>query len=165
MLHCFQEELLVLSLRKERIASDMEKVQINRFCILRVDHRKKDALLLLHTKTTVGFGCGYRLLLWSFFSHTAKTQYRIFETNISRKGIVRSLSQFPHSCVCERFIYSQDRSAYSAAVYGPFLWINSINCSQTHEYANWDWGRAIPFLGIHKWDFSLQCKIILRRNL
>ncbi len=28
-----------------------------------------------------------------------------------------------------------------------------INCSQTHECRNWDWARAIPFLGIHKWDF------------
>ncbi len=31
-----------------------------------------------------------------------------FETNISRKGIVLPQSQFPHSCVCERFIYSHD---------------------------------------------------------
>jgi hypothetical protein len=28
-----------------------------------------------------------------------------------------------------------------------------INRSQTHECRNWDWCRAIPFLGIHKWDF------------
>ncbi len=28
-----------------------------------------------------------------------------------------------------------------------------INCSQTHECWNWDWGRAIPRKGIHKWDF------------
>ncbi len=28
-----------------------------------------------------------------------------------------------------------------------------INSSQTHACGNWDWGRAIPFLGIHKWDF------------
>ncbi len=27
-------------------------------------------------------------------------------------GIVRPQSQFPHWCVCERFIYSQDRSTY-----------------------------------------------------
>ncbi len=32
--------------------------------------------------------------------HTAKTQYRKFETN-------------PHSCVCEGFIYSHLRPAYS----------------------------------------------------
>jgi hypothetical protein len=32
---------------------------------------------------------------------TAKTKYRIFETNIPRKGISGSQSQFPHSCVCE----------------------------------------------------------------
>ncbi len=28
-----------------------------------------------------------------------------------------------------------------------------INRSQTHECGNWDCCRAIPFLGIHKWDF------------
>ncbi len=31
-------------------------------------------------------------------------------------------------------------------------WEN-INRSQTHECGNWDWGRAIPRKGIHKWDF------------
>jgi hypothetical protein len=46
---------------------------------------------------------------------TAKTQYRKFETNIFRKEIVGPQSQFPHSCVCERFIKSHDRSAYSSA--------------------------------------------------
>jgi hypothetical protein len=46
--------------------------------------------------------------------HTAKTKYRYFETNIPRKVRSGSQSQFPHSYVCERFIYSLDRSAYSA---------------------------------------------------
>ena len=46
---------------------------------------------------------------------TAKTQYQKFETNIHRKGIARPQFQFPHLCVCERFIYSHDRSSYSAA--------------------------------------------------
>ncbi len=27
------------------------------------------------------------------------------------------------------------------------------NRSETYECRNWDWGRAIPFLGIHKFDF------------
>jgi hypothetical protein len=34
----------------------------------------------------------------------------VFETSIPRKGIARLQSQFPHSFVCERFIYSHDRS-------------------------------------------------------
>ncbi len=34
--------------------------------------------------------------------------------NIPRKGIARLQSQFPHSCACERFIYSHHWSAYSA---------------------------------------------------
>jgi hypothetical protein len=33
--------------------------------------------------------------------------------NIPRKGISGSQSQVPHSCVCERFIYSNDRPAFS----------------------------------------------------
>ncbi len=37
---------------------------------------------------------------------TAKTKYRNFESNIPRKGISGSQSQFPHSCVWELFIYS-----------------------------------------------------------
>jgi hypothetical protein len=45
---------------------------------------------------------------------TAKTKCRKFETNIPRKGISGPQSQFPHSCVCERIIYSHDGSACSA---------------------------------------------------
>ncbi len=29
-----------------------------------------------------------------------------------------------------------------------------INRSQPHKCGNWDWGRAIPRKGIHKWDFA-----------
>ncbi len=45
---------------------------------------------------------------------TATKKYRYFETNVPRKGISGSHSQFLHSCVCERFIYSHEGSAYSA---------------------------------------------------
>jgi hypothetical protein len=54
------------------------------------------------------------LLIWVvgpqrrfYFRRTAKTKYRNFKTNIPSKGISGSQSQFPHSCVCEWFIYSQ----------------------------------------------------------
>jgi hypothetical protein len=46
----------------------------------------------------------------------ANTLCRKFGTNIPRKMKLRSLvpsqfpSQFPHSCICERFIYFHDRS-------------------------------------------------------
>ncbi len=45
---------------------------------------------------------------------TAATKCRKFETNIPRKGISGPQSQFPHSCVYERNIYSHDGSACSA---------------------------------------------------
>ncbi len=84
-------------------------------------------------------------------NHTAKTKYRNFETNIPRNGISGPQSQFPHSCVCERFIYSHDRSPYSAGGNMYRSW-DYINRSQTHECCNWGWGRAIPRKGIYKWD-------------
>ncbi len=67
---------------------------------------------------------------------------------------VRSPSSYIlHSYICERFIYFLDRSVYfAAAKYVDQSW-EDINRSQTHECANWDWGRAIPRIGIHKWDF------------
>ncbi len=78
-------------------------------------------------------------------NHTAKTLYRKFETNIPRKGIALPQSQLTHSCVCERFIYYHDWSAYfAAASYMSQSW-EHINRSQTRECGNWDWGRAIPF--------------------
>jgi hypothetical protein len=49
------------------------------------------------------------------YSCPAKNQYQKFKTNIPRKGIARPHSQFPHSCVCELFIYYHGQSDYSAA--------------------------------------------------
>jgi hypothetical protein len=70
----------------------------------------------------------------------------------SQKRKLRSVSPnfYIHldSCVCERFIYSHDVLPISAAgKYVDRSW-EYINRSQTHECRNWDWGRAIPFLGI-----------------
>jgi hypothetical protein len=83
--------------------------------------------------------------------HIAKNKYRKSETNIPRKGIARPQSQCPHSCVCERFIYSRDRFAsFCCRKYVDRSW-EYINCSQTtHERGL---SRAIPRKGIHKWDF------------
>jgi hypothetical protein len=39
---------------------------------------------------------------------------RNFDLCIPRNGIARPQSRFPHSCVCERSTYSQDRSIYSS---------------------------------------------------
>ncbi len=92
-------------------------------------------------------------------SCTARTQYRKFGKKIPRKGIVRSQYQFPHSCVCERFIYSQDRSTYSATGKCVDRLGNTLYKSLTHTWIwKWYWGRAILFLGINKWDF--RCSVV-----
>jgi hypothetical protein len=68
------------------------------------------------------------------------TQYRKLKPNIPRKVNARIQSQFLHLCLCERFIYSPDRSAYSAAgkKAGPKVGILYLDRSQTHECGNWD---------------------------
>jgi hypothetical protein len=62
-------------------------------------------------------------------------------------------SQFPHSCVCERFIYSQDRSTYFFAAEYADRSGEYINRTQKHECKNWDYGRAVHFLGIYVSNF------------
>jgi hypothetical protein len=65
-------------------------------------------------------------------------------------------------CICERFIYFQDQSVYFAAAHicGPIMGI--YKSLTTHECGNWDWGRAIPRKGIHKWDFH--CSVMHSRR-
>jgi hypothetical protein len=53
---------------------------------------------------------------------------------MSRKGIARPQSQFPHSCVCGRFLYSHHRSAYSAA--GKYAWTDPGNVLIAHRHMN-----------------------------
>ncbi len=65
--------------------------------------------------------------------YTAKNQCRKFETNIPRKGIVRPQSQFPHSRVCERFIYSHDRSA---VLLQENMWTDPVKIKIGHRHMN-----------------------------
>jgi hypothetical protein len=64
-------------------------------------------------------------------------------------------SQFPNLYVCERFIYSHDRSAYSAA---ENMWTDPWNIYFAHRHMNVerDWGQFL-----FRWEyingFSLQC--------
>ncbi len=96
--------------------------------------------------------CGYLF--------TAKTQYRKFETSIPRKGITWPQSKFPDSCVCVRYLYSHDRSVYSAA--GKYVDQSWENKSLTDTWV-WKLGmrpRASSFLGIYKWDFRWRVTVV-----
>ncbi len=55
---------------------------------------------------------------------------------ISFLGIARPQSQFPHSCVCVRFIYSQDLSTYFPAAEEADPSWKYINLSQIYECRN-----------------------------
>ncbi len=80
----------------------------------------------------------YTWLGWFFPSsiRTAKTQYRKFEANIPRKGIVRPQSQFPHSWGIYIFPRS-DCPFCCRKICGPFL---GIHKSSTDTWM-WKLGR------------------------
>ncbi len=67
-----------------------------------------------------------------------------FDLCSPRKESVHPQSQSPHSCLCEQFIYSH---LFPAAEKADRPW-EYINRSQKHECRNWDWCRAVSFLGI-----------------
>jgi hypothetical protein len=67
----------------------------------------------------------------------------------------------PHSCVCERYINSYDRSAYPAA---ENMWTDPGKI--VHRHMNVEIGAeaaAMPRTGIHKWD--LCCSVSSEENL
>jgi hypothetical protein len=77
--------------------------------------------------------------------HCTENSKQIFsETKL--RGLV------PYLCFFELFIYSHDRSFYFAAKIGGPIAREYINFSQIHESGNWERGRAVSFLEIHKSD-------------
>jgi hypothetical protein len=79
-----------------------------------------------------------------------------------RNETARPRSQFPHACIRERFIYSLDRSTYSAKQAGR-SW-EYMYKSLTHEWRNWEWGRAVSFLGIFVSNFLYSVFAVHRKK-
>jgi hypothetical protein len=78
---------------------------------------------------------------------TAKNQYRKFETNNPQKrNCATTVPISTFMCLYELFIYSHNRSAYSAA---ENMWTDPGNIKIAHRHMNVE----IPRKGIHKWDF------------
>ncbi len=105
---------------------------------------------------------GETVFLILIYEKDTATLKRNFNLCTPRKGIARPRSQFPHSCVCERSIYSHVGSTYfPAAELADSSW-EYINHLQKHECRNWDCSRAVPFLGCLFRIFgivSLQCSL------
>ncbi len=76
-----------------------------------------------------------------------------------KRNSAASVSITTFMCLWAIYIFPRPVCKYSAAwKYVVRSW-EYKNRSQTHECGNWDWGRAIPFLEIHKWDF--RCSVAL----
>jgi hypothetical protein len=91
----------------------------------------------------------------SLFPCTVNTLQRYNTKNskqIFPKGTARLQSQLLHLWAI--YILASSVCLFcSRKIGGPNLGIQYIDRSQTHECGNWDWGRAIPFLGIDKSKF------------
>ncbi len=75
--------------------------------------------------------------------------YWKFKTYIPRNETARPCYQFLHSCICERFIYSNDWSSADRS------W-EYINRSQIHECGNWETEHYYSVCGFSA-AFHLQC--------
>jgi hypothetical protein len=58
------------------------------------------------------FACSGPLPFANLVTHSTPSLQRYFRLYIPFLGIAKPQPQFPHSCVFERFIYSQDQSTY-----------------------------------------------------
>jgi hypothetical protein len=82
---------------------------------------------------------------WKLFIHifSTPTLHRKFDTNIPRNEAAWPRFKLPHSWICERFIYSHDRSAY-------FVLLRL----RTHRGCrNWERGCSVSYLGIFVSNF------------
>ncbi len=90
-------------------------------------------------------------LLWSMH---CKDKIPKFRNKYSQKryiGVSVPVSTF--MSLCAIYIFPRSVCLFCWRKYVNRSW-DYINRSQTHECENWDWGRAIPRRGIHKWDFN-----------
>ncbi len=78
--------------------------------------------------------CGVNRRTWGLKRQSAL--YRKYVLCILKNETARPHSKFLLSRICERFIYSQGQSA--SQIGRPILGIYSMNCSQIHEWGNWE---------------------------
>jgi hypothetical protein len=106
-----------------------------------------------------GWGCGVSA---NEYSSTLQGKSHLC---IPFLGIARPQSQFPHSCVCERFIYCQDWSTYfPTAEQADRSW-KFINFSQIYECRNWETEHYISKFCFGNYSFISGNTLIGTRHL
>ncbi len=85
----------------------------------------------------VGNGFCEKCLFWVYFKFLPTLQRKSYLC-VPFLGIAWPQSQYPHSCVCERFIYSQDQSTYFPAAEQTDRSWKYINLSQTYKCRDWE---------------------------
>ncbi len=85
-------------------------------------------------------------LYWSTLQRQIRNKYS------QERNCAASVPIFTFMCLWAIYIFPLSVWNSAAGKYVDRSW-EYINRSQTHECGNRDWGRAIPFLRIYKWDF------------
>ncbi len=115
--------------------TNISNIRANKKCSLKAYFLSKELLKYCERMFRLGLFCFMLRVCFSDFSITHCKWKGRWESNIkclvpiyispemklpslviSRTELQCSVSQFPHSCICEGFIYSQRRSSYFAAV-------------------------------------------------
>ncbi len=93
--------------------------------------------------------------------------YQKFETNIPRNETAQARSEFPHSCICERFIFIFPRSVH--LFFGRYL--HSCNTKITKKFEPQIQENAFLIMCINisnywcSWDWHLFLNVMLRALL
>ncbi len=118
----------------------------------KVPRREAGALSLCHTANEGPVNIQYKCLAPIYIFPKIKLLFPKQNYN------VRSTSSYTHISVREIYIFPGSVCLFWCREYVDQSW-KYINRSQTHECGNYDWGRAIPRKGIHKWGFPCSASI------
>ncbi len=98
---------------------------------------------------------------WKHFTHCKNAIPKILNKYSQKRNCVASVPVPIFMFLCAIYIFPRSVCLFFCRkIGGPIAEILYINRLQTHECGNWDLGRAIPFLGIHKTKFLCSAPLL-----
>ncbi len=91
---------------------------------------------------------------WVFTVHHAKKFKFMYS---QKRNCAASVPVSSFMCLWAIYIFPQSVHLFSCSRIGRLWWWEYMNRSQKHECRNWDCGRAVPFLGIFVFKYSVLC--------
>jgi hypothetical protein len=122
-------------------------------------------ILCLYFGKNTFFKIPFKYTFHMYVHYTHSTLHRNVETCIPRNETGWPRSQLIlHSYLCERFIYSRDRTACCRIAFADRSW-QCIKHSQIHECRNCERGRLVLYQGIFYSNFRYSAFAVYDNNL